>query len=128
MVPNLGVIYLQFASQAASQYRYAWFRRLSEGLCRVAGVALTLPLPEARDHLDELVARARRNNERIVLTEDGEPTAVLISVAELDELQRAQDLADIALCEAITAKNEPGSPHDEFMAALEAEESSLPRE
>jgi antitoxin YefM len=90
-------------------------------------MALTLPLPEARDHLDELVARAQHNHERIVLTEHGEPTAVLISVAELDELQHAQDLADIALCEAIKARNEPGLPHGEFMAALEAEESSLPR-
>ena len=90
-------------------------------------MALTLPLPEARDHLDELVARAQHNHERIVLTEHGEPTAVLISVAELEELQRAQDLADIALCEAVKAKNEPGLPHDEFMAALEAEDSSLSR-
>ena len=39
---------------------------------------------------------------------------------------QAQDLADIALCEAIKAKDEPGLPHDEFMAALEAEESRLP--
>jgi prevent-host-death family protein len=90
-------------------------------------MALTLPLPEARDHLDELVARAQHNHERIVLTEHGEPIAVLISVAELDELQHAQDLADIALCEAIKAKNQPGLPHDEFMAALDAEESGLPR-
>jgi len=90
-------------------------------------MALTLPLPEARDHLDELVARAQHNHERIVLTDHGEPTAVLISVAELDELQHAQDLADIALCEAIKAKNEPGLPHNEFMATLEAEESSPSR-
>ena len=91
-------------------------------------MALTFPLPEARDHLDELVARAQHDHERIVLTEDGEPTAVLISVAELDELQHAQDLADIALCEAIKAKNEPGLTHHEFMAALDAGESGLFRE
>ena len=60
-----------------------------------------------------------------MLTEHGEPTAVLISVAGLSELQHAQDLADIALCEAIKAKNEPGLRHDEFMADLETEESSL---
>jgi antitoxin YefM len=103
------------------------FSALSAGLCRVAGMALRLPLPEARDHLDELVARAQHNHERIVLTENGEPTAVLISVAELDELQHAQDLADITLCESIKAKSEPGLPHDEFMAALEAEETSPSR-
>jgi antitoxin YefM len=89
-------------------------------------MALTFPLPEARHHLDELVARTQRDHERIVLTEDGKPTAVLISVAELDELQHAQDLADIALCEAIKAKNEPGLPHDEFIAELDAEDSGHP--
>ena len=62
-----------------------------------------------------------------MLTEHGKPTAVLISVAELDELQHSQDLADIARCEAIKAKNEPGLPHEEFMGALDAEDSGHPR-
>jgi hypothetical protein len=44
---------------------------------------------------------------------------VLISVDELDELQRFQDDSDIALCEAISARNEPAVPHDEFMASLD---------
>ena len=91
-------------------------------------MALEFPLPEARHHLDELVARAHQDQERIVLTEHGKPAAVLISVADLDELQHAQDLADIALCEAIKAKNQSGLPHEEFMAALDAEDSGLPRE
>jgi len=54
-----------------------------------------------------------------VLTEHGQPAAVLISVDELDELQRFQDDSDIALCEAIKARNEPGVRHDEFMASLD---------
>jgi prevent-host-death family protein len=91
-------------------------------------MALEFPLPQARHQLDELVTRAHQDHERIVLTEHGVPTAVLISLAELDELQRAQDLADIALCEAIKAESEPGLPHEEFMAALDAEDSGLPRE
>jgi prevent-host-death family protein len=78
-------------------------------------MALTFPLPEARHHLDELVARAQHDHERIVLTEHG-------------ELQRAQDLADIALCQAIAVKNEPGLSHEEFMAALDAEDSGLSSE
>lgn len=89
-------------------------------------MALMFPVSEARDHLDELVARAHHGHERVMLTENGEPAAVLISVDELDELQQAQDAADIALCEAIKAKNEPGVPHEEFMAALDAEDSALP--
>jgi hypothetical protein len=68
---------------------------------------------EHPDHnRDGLIAYRKRAQEY------GKPTAVLISVAELDELQYAQDLADIALCEAIKAKNEAGLPHEEFVAAV----------
>jgi prevent-host-death family protein len=66
------------------------------------------------------VTRARRSHERVVLTEQGQPAAVLISVDDLDELQRFQDDSDIALCEAINARNEPGVPHDQFMAVSSA--------
>jgi prevent-host-death family protein len=104
----------------------ASFGTLSAGMCRVADMALEFSLPQARHHLDELVARAHQDHERIVLTKHGKPTAVLISVAELDELQHAQDRADIALCEAIKAKNEAGLPHEEFMAALDAEDPGQP--
>lgn len=90
-------------------------------------MAFTFSLQEARDHLDELVARAQHGRERVVLTEKGEPAAVLISVDEFDELQHAQDTADIAFCEAIKARNELGMPHEEFMATLDAEDHSLPR-
>lgn len=82
-------------------------------------MAFTCPVAQASSHLSELVDRARRGHERVVLTEDGQPAAVLISVDELDELQRIQDERDIALCEAIKARNEPGTSHDEFMASLD---------
>jgi len=45
-------------------------------------------------------------------------------VSGAEELQRTQNAADIALCEAIKARNEPGIPHEEFMAALGAEDAS----
>jgi hypothetical protein len=38
--------------------------------------------------------------------------------AHLNELV-AQDLADIALCETIKARNETGLPHEQFMASLD---------
>lgn len=85
------------------------------------------PVSQAGDHLSELVNRARHGHERVVLTDGDEPAAVLLSVDELDELQHAQDAADIALCEAIKARNSPGVAHDDFMAMLDAEESSAPR-
>jgi prevent-host-death family protein len=90
-------------------------------------MAFAFPMAEARDHLEELVARAQRDHERVVLTEHGEPAAVLISVDELDELQHAQDLADIALCESVSARSGPGLLHEDFMAELDAEEQGYPR-
>jgi hypothetical protein len=42
---------------------------------------------------------------------------------EFDGFQHAQDQAAIAMCEAIRATNEPGMPHEEFMAVLGAAES-----
>ncbi|HEY2277861.1 MAG TPA: type II toxin-antitoxin system Phd/YefM family antitoxin [Streptosporangiaceae bacterium] len=87
---------------------------------------IAFPLPEAQAHLSELVTRAHRDHERFVVTEDGEPVAVLISVEDLDELQHDQDRADIALCETIKAANEPGVPHEQFMASLDAEERKQP--
>jgi prevent-host-death family protein len=89
-------------------------------------MAATFPLPQAGHHLGELVDRARHGHDRVVLTDRGEPAAVLVSVdelAELDESRRAQDEADIALCETIKSRNEPGLPHDDFMAALAAEDA-----
>jgi antitoxin YefM len=51
-------------------------------------MTFTCPIPQAGGHLAELVDRARRSHKRGVLTEHGQPAAVLISVDELDELQR----------------------------------------
>jgi prevent-host-death family protein len=82
-------------------------------------MTFTCPVPQAGSHLAELVDRARRSHERVVLTDQGKPAAVLISVDELDELQQSQDDSDIALCQAINARHEPGVPHDEFMASLD---------
>ena len=89
-------------------------------------MAFSFPVPQAGGHIAELVDRARRGHERVVLTDHGQPAAVLISVDELDELQHAQDAADIAFCEAVKARNEAGIPHDVFMAALDTEDPDLP--
>jgi prevent-host-death family protein len=82
------------------------------------------PLRQAQARLDELVARAHHGQERVLLTEHGRPVAAIISVADLEELQRAQDAADLAECRAIKARSGPGVPHEQFMAMLEAEDAA----
>lgn len=60
-----------------------------------------------------------------MLTEHGTPVAAIVSMAELEELQHAQDAADLALCQAVKARSrDDGVPHDEFMAMLDAEDAA----
>lgn len=88
--------------------------------CTVCSVADAFPLTSARARLGELVNRARFGRERVVITEHGTPVAAIISVEELAELQAAADAADVATAAAILGQREPGVPHAEFMAAMDA--------
>lgn len=89
-------------------------------------MAEVLPLAQAEGRLGELVSRARYEHERVLLSENGVPVAAIISFADLDELEHAQDAADLALCQAIKASSTgPGIPHAEVMAMLEAEDATL---
>lgn len=51
-------------------------------------------LSEARQNLPELANRAGYKGERIVLERRGKPVAVLISVEDLELLERLEDQAD----------------------------------
>ena len=62
----------------------------------------TEPLRSVRDHLSELIDRVEREHDRVVITRNGRETAVLISAADLAELEEtlsvlsdAEALADI---------------------------------
>jgi prevent-host-death family protein len=79
------------------------------------------PLAQAQSRFGELVSRARHGHEQVLLTEHGTPVAAIVSVAELAELQRSQDAADLATCRAIKAGSAAGVRHEEFMAMLDAE-------
>ncbi|MFL5911523.1 MAG: type II toxin-antitoxin system Phd/YefM family antitoxin [Gaiellaceae bacterium] len=47
----------------------------------------TLPLGDARDRFSALVASVEQTHDRVVVTRNGVPAAVLISSADLDELE-----------------------------------------
>lgn len=50
------------------------------------------PLREVRDHLSEYVERAEREHERVVLTRNGRPAAVLIGYDDLEALDETLDI------------------------------------
>lgn len=62
----------------------------------------TVPFTEAKAHLSELVDRTSREHERIVLTRNGRPVAVLVSPDDLESLEETVDiLQDRALLGSI---------------------------
>ncbi len=52
----------------------------------------TLPLAEVRDRLSPLVNAVQGTHERVVITKNGRPAAVIISVAELESLEETLDV------------------------------------
>ncbi len=73
----------------------------------------TEPLRNVRDHLSEIVDRVEREHDRVVITRNGREAAVLLSAADLAELEEtlsvlsdAQALADIREADAAYAKGD----------------------
>ncbi len=52
----------------------------------------TLPLAEIKAHLSEIVDRVEREHERVVLTRNGRPAAVIMSPGDLEALEDTLDL------------------------------------
>lgn len=52
----------------------------------------TLPLAEIKAHLSEIVDRVEREHERIVLTRNGRPAAVILSPEDLEALEDTLEL------------------------------------
>ena len=50
-------------------------------------MATTLPLGEVKAHLSELVGRVNDHHERVTVTVHGRPSAVLVSVEDLEGLE-----------------------------------------
>ncbi|HEY2718893.1 MAG TPA: type II toxin-antitoxin system Phd/YefM family antitoxin [Solirubrobacteraceae bacterium] len=87
----------------------------------------TLSLSSVKAHLSEIVDRVEGQHDRVVVTRNGEPAAVLISSDDLESLE--ETLAALSDPELMThvhgslqalANSEPGATLDELRADLEA--------
>ena len=79
-------------------------------------MSATYPIAEARGKLGDLARRAAQH-EHITLTDHGVPTAVLISPAELEDLEDALALARLERDRAL-GRTETPVPHAEARLAL----------
>lgn len=79
----------------------------------------TLSLAHIKAHLSEVVDRVERHHDRVVLTRNGRPAAILVSPDDLEALEDTLDLLSDpqALVEINQAREEIAKGH-----ALEAEE------
>ena len=61
----------------------------------------TLPLAEIKAHLSEIVDRVEREHERVILTRNGRPAAVILSPEDLEALEDTVELLSdpVALAE-----------------------------
>ncbi|MGH3266951.1 MAG: type II toxin-antitoxin system Phd/YefM family antitoxin [Trebonia sp.] len=51
-----------------------------------------VPISEAKTHLSELARRVRLQHDRVTLTRNGEPEAVLVSVDDLEGLEMTLEI------------------------------------
>jgi antitoxin YefM len=81
-----------------------------------SALATSVPLSEAKARLSELARRARQEHERIVLTRNGEPEVVLLSLDDLAGLEMTLEIlgdtdtvARISESLASLGRGEPGA-------------------
>ena len=52
----------------------------------------TLPLGEVKSHLSELVGRVHAHHERVTVTVHGHPSAVLVAIEDLEQLEETLEI------------------------------------
>lgn len=85
-------------------------------------MAATFSLAHIKAHLSEIVDRVEHQHDRVVLTRDGRPAAILVSPDELEALEDTLDLLSDpqALKEIAEARKEISAGHVVDAAALRA--------
>ncbi len=77
-------------------------------MTRIIVMSRTLPLAEIKAHLSQVVDQVEKEHERVVLTRNGRPAAVLMSPQDLEALEDTLDLLSdpAAVVEIAGAKND----------------------
>jgi antitoxin YefM len=85
----------------------------------------TLPLSSVKTHLSEIVDRVEGEHDRVVVTRNGKPAAVLISHEDLEGLEETLTImsdpalmAQVRESEQALSNGEPGTTLAELRAAL----------
>jgi antitoxin YefM len=90
---------------------------------RILTMSEAIPFTEAKAHLSELVDRVWREHDRVVVTRNGRPVAVLISPDELEGLEETLDLlSDEARASLRRAEDEDEAGRTEILTYEQARE------
>jgi antitoxin YefM len=91
----------------------------------------TLPLSSVKAHFSEIVDRVEGEHDRVVVTRNGKPAAVLISHDDLEGLEETLAImsdpalmADIHASEQALASGDPGMPLGELRAEFNGRRTS----
>jgi antitoxin YefM len=86
----------------------------------------TLPLATVKARFSEIVDRVARQQDRVIVTRNGQPAAVLVSTDDLERLEETLAImsdrsltAQIRASEKAAAAGDPGTGLDELRADLE---------
>ncbi len=95
-------------------------------MTRIVVMSETLPLSSVKAHLSELVDRVEDQHDRVVLTRNGKPAAVLISHDDLESLEETLSIlsdpatmAQIHESEKALADSAPATTLAELRSGLE---------
>ena len=91
----------------------------------IQAMSETLPLATVKARFSELVDRVARQQDRVIVTRNGQPAAVLVSPEDLESLEETLAIlsdkslmAQIRASEKEAAAGDPGSGLDELRATL----------
>jgi antitoxin YefM len=95
-------------------------------MARILVMSETMSLADVKARFSEVVDRVERQQDRVVVTRNGKPAAVLISPDDLESLEETLAVmsdrsiaAQIRESQATTASGEPGTDLDALRSDLE---------